>query len=379
MGHPVEAAFELESWQYRHVLLPPRHPVPSASALPHSFASENWCLPSLRSASAVAHFPTDTPFTASLCASAFSRASCHSTSFLDAELSPSHPSALRSAQTRAGHVGHPSFRECFGTMDVWQKRQSCLSPTHPGTLPIAPSPQRLSSNWYVPAALSAGTFWQRDVTEEWWCVPSSEACDDGPEAWPPPAERRRAPDALEPWRLALPSRAANAPESLAPSAALARPTAHTNASATVAWDRMGGNGEERVCQDRALETSGGHRDVRTTERFRNHRTTPNRRGDRSARALREPPRRRRTRGSRPPSPSAGKSCRLRACAPAVKTATRHPRARSREPPSPRDRASGSRPSSDNTSAALEGEGMATARARPTGGSLDVFDARASVA
>jgi hypothetical protein len=63
----------------------------------------------------------------------------------------------------------------------------------------------------------------------------------------------------------------------------------------------------------------------------------------------------------------------------VKTATRHPRARSREPPSPRDRASGSRPSSDNTSAALEGEGMATARARPTGGSLDVFDARASVA
>ena len=134
---------------------------------------------------------------------------------------------------RQGHVGHPSFRECFGTMEVWQKRQLCLSPTHPGTLPVAPSPQRLSANWYVPAALSAGTFWQRDVTEAWWCVPSSEACDDGtaPEAWPPPAERRRAPDALEPWRLALPSRAANAPESLAPSAALARPTAHTNASA----------------------------------------------------------------------------------------------------------------------------------------------------
>ena len=135
--------------------------------------------------------PTETPFTAALCASALSRASCHSTSFLDAELSPWQPSALSSAQTCAGHVGQPSFRECFGTMEVWQKRQLCLSPMHPGTLPVAPSPQRESENWYVPAALSAGTFWQCDVTEEWWCDPSSDLCDEptAPEAWRPPVER----------------------------------------------------------------------------------------------------------------------------------------------------------------------------------------------
>jgi hypothetical protein len=76
-------------------------------------------------------------------------------------------------------------------MEVWQKRQLCLSPMHPGTLPVAPSPQRESENWYVPAALSAGTFWQCDVTEESWCDPSSDLCDEptAPEAWRPPVER----------------------------------------------------------------------------------------------------------------------------------------------------------------------------------------------
>jgi hypothetical protein len=83
-------------------------------------------------------------------------------------------------------------------------------------------------------------------------------------------------------------------------------------------------------------------------------------GDRRACALRDNRLRRRTFGSRRPLLSSLKSC-VRACAPAAKTATRHPRARSREAPSPRERASVSHPSRGKTSAALEGAGMATAR------------------
>jgi len=70
----------------------------------------------------------------------------------------------REILTGDGQVGHPKFRLCFGTIEVWQKRQLLLSPMHPGTEPMPPAPHFLSTNWNVPAALSAGTFWHIDVT-----------------------------------------------------------------------------------------------------------------------------------------------------------------------------------------------------------------------
>ena len=151
---------------------------------------------------------------------------------------------------------------------------------------------------------------------------------------------------------------------------------------TRAWlmreSRVGRNGKERVCQDRSPETSRGRRDARSRGKIRE--TSDNtHEAQRSTHAC--SPRastESRTRGSRQASPTAGKSC-LRACAPAVKTVTRQPRACSRSAPFPRHCASGSRPSSGKTSTALEGEGMATARAGPNGDSLVPLDTRARAA
>tara|TARA_B110000459_G_C16462176_1_gene425750 strand:+ start:209 stop:394 length:186 start_codon:yes stop_codon:yes gene_type:complete len=58
------------------------------------------------------------PVTSSLCAMAFSRANCHSTSVFEVVDSPRHPKAFISSHTSEGHVGHPMFRECFGTIEV---------------------------------------------------------------------------------------------------------------------------------------------------------------------------------------------------------------------------------------------------------------------